>query len=101
MVELMGWDEFVKYHGELREALGGEWVQAVGPGGQPERPAWIPRCSSFAVTAGLSGGAVSWQLQVRLLNGLGPALAGPVSALAGAAATTQEPRTIAALISES
>jgi hypothetical protein len=74
------------------------WVGCGSPGNDAERPSWFPRCIS-SLTAGLPGGAVSRQLQLRVLYGLGPAFAGLGSALAGAASPTQEPRAIAALIS--
>lgn len=74
------------------------WVGAGSPGNQAEWPCWSPRFIS-AVRAGLPGGAVSRQLQLRPPNGFGPVPAEFGSALAGAAPTTREPRMIAALTS--
>src|ERR1700741_1950366 len=63
-----------------------------------ERPSRIPR-STCSPRAWRLAEAIFWQLQLRAPNGFGW-LAGEFgSALAGAAPTTQEPTTIAALIS--
>lgn len=82
--------------------VGFEVVAVDSPGavnvGQAERPCWIPRSISSS-RARLPAGAVSRQLQLRVLNGLGLALARLGSALAGAATPTQEPRAIAVVIS--
>jgi hypothetical protein len=74
------------------------WVGRGSPGNEAERPSWFPRRIS-SLKAGLPAGAVSWQLQLRVLYGLRPASAGLGSALADAASPTQEPSAIAALIS--
>jgi hypothetical protein len=52
-----------------------------------------------AVEAGPPAGAVFWQLQLSVPNGFGWVLAGPGSALAGAAATIRAPKPIAVLTS--
>jgi hypothetical protein len=62
---------------------------------KPERPFRIPR-SIWSLKAAPEAGAVLWQPQVRLPNGFGWVLDGFGSALAGAAATAPEPRTITA-----
>ena len=70
----------------------------LGPRGQgngAERALLIPRSSS-AVGTGPPVRAVCWQLQVRPANGFGWVPDGFGSALAGAAAATQEPKTTAA-----
>jgi hypothetical protein len=70
-------------------------VRGVALKGRPCDPSWIPRSSSSLVKE-LLAGAVAWQLQPRSPNGFVWVSDGFGSALAGAAATTQEPRTIAA-----
>jgi hypothetical protein len=61
---------------------------------QAETPLWMPRFIS-SCRPGLPAGVVSRQLQLRVLNGFGWAPVEFVSALAGAAAPTTAPRTIA------
>jgi hypothetical protein len=71
------------------------WAGAGSHGNGAARASRIPRSISSLI-AGPSAGAVSWQLQVRLPNGFGWVPDEFGSALAAAAPTRQQPRTIAA-----
>jgi hypothetical protein len=74
------------------------WAGAGSPGTETERPSRIPRFIS-SLSAGLSAGAVSRQLQARVPNGFGSVPIEFGLALAGAAPATKQPRAIAALTS--